>query len=331
MKGKGIDAYCRSYLQQWDKRATLRARSRYQPTALDVQRDVFPRALQPLASHPAVIARGEEVIHELLVRTSYQWQTDVAALEVNVVAELCGRLANRAVRFALPDSARQVALTIGTDEMYHAYAAREFIDRVRQLTGIDPGPTAEAQNALDKALAHVQRLSPREYLPEAEIMVLCFAEHFVTEELFGLSKDANSKDAGAQCLFQVVAREHLMDEGRHQQFFERLLLHMWREIDAEARAGLGRLLPGFLDVFLRDLDQFMAKAASVLDFLGVDRETGRRIADEAFDAQYGPPTEHKSEMKAAQHCLDLVRSSGMLDDATTRQALMESGWIGSER
>jgi hypothetical protein len=327
----GIDAYCRTYLQQWDKRATLRARSRYQPTGLDVQRDVFPRALQPLAAHPAVIARGEAATHELLVRTAYQWQSDVAALEVNVVAELCGRLANRAVRFALPESARLVALTIGTDEMYHAYAAREFIDRVGQLTGIDPGPTVAEPTSLDKALAHVQRVSPPEYLREAEIVVLCFAEHFVTEELFGLSKDAGSKDTGAQCLFQVVAREHMMDEGRHQQFFERLLSHMWREIDAEARAGLGRLLPGFLDVFLRDLDHYMAKAASVLDFLGVDREAGRRIADEAFDAQYGPPAEHKSEMRQAQHCLDLVRSSGMLDDAATRQALLESGWISGER
>jgi P-aminobenzoate N-oxygenase AurF len=319
---KGIDEYSSNYLLQWDKRATVRTRQRYQLTSIDAQHDVFPMALQPLAAHKAVIAKGRDAVRELLVRTAYQWQSDVAALEVDVVAELCGRLASRSVRFLLPDSARHVALTIGTDEMYHAYAAREFIAHVKHLTGIDPGPTVEADTALFKALTYVERAAPSELLREAEIMVLCFAENFVTEELFGLSKDI-----GPQSSFQVVAKEHLMDEGRHQQFFQRLLSHMWREIDAEARAALGRLLPSFLDVFLRSNDQHMAKAASLLDFLGFEPETCRRIAEEAFDAQYGPLSHCKSEMKYAQHCLDLVRTSGMLTDTPTREALIESGWV----
>lgn len=320
---KGIDEYSRSYLVQWDKRATVRSRPRYRLT--DAGQDVFPIALQPLANHKAVVAMGKNVVRELLIRTAYRWQSEVASLEVDVVAELCGRLANRTTRFSLPQSARHVALTIGTDEIYHAYAAREFIAHVSHMTGIDPGPTTDGDTSLVKALGHVQRAAPPGVLREAEIMVLCFAEHLVTEELFGLSKDM-----GAPSAFQMVAREHLMDEGRHQLFFQRLLSHMWREIDAEARAALGSLLPDFLDIFLADNDQFMEKAASSLDFLGFDRQTSRRIAEEAFDAQYGPVVPRKSERKHAQHCLDLVRTSGMLTDAATREALIERGWVAAD-
>ena len=321
----GIDEYSRRYLVQWDKRATVRSRPRYRISATDAGQDVFPIAMQPLANHKAVVAMGKDVVRELLIRTACQWQSDVASLEVDVVAELCGRLANRTMGFSLPQSARHVALTIGTDEMYHAYAAREFIDHVSHVTGIEPAPTEDGDTTLVRALGWVQQAAPPGVLREAEIMVLCFAEHLVTEELFGLSKDA-----GPACAFQVVAREHLMDEGRHQLFFQRLLSHMWREIDAEARAALGRLLPGFLDIFLGDNDHFMAKAASVLDFLAFDRQTCRRIADEAFDAQFGPLVPRKSERRHARHCLDLVRISGMLSDAATREALIESGWVTAD-
>jgi P-aminobenzoate N-oxygenase AurF len=320
---KGIDEYSRSYLVQWDKRATVRSRPRYRMT--DAGQDVFPIALQPLASHEAVVAMGKDRVRELLVRTAFQWQSDVASLEVDVVAELCGRLANRTMQFSLPQSARHVALTIGTDEMYHAYAAREFIAHVSHMTGIDPGPTTDGETSLVKALGHVQRTAPPGVLREAEVMVLCFAEHLVTEELFGLSKDMESPSA-----FQIVAREHLMDEGRHQLFFQRLLSHMWREIDVETRVALGRLLPGFLDIFLADNDHFMEKVASALDFLGFDRQTSRRIADEAFDAQYGTVVPRKSDRKHAQHCLDLVRTAGMLTDGETRAALIESGWVAPD-
>lgn len=319
---KGIDEYSRNYLVQWDKWATVRGRQRYQLTAAQVERDVFPIAMQPLANHQAVIAKGKDAVHELLIRTAYQWQADVASLEVDVVAELCGRLANRTLRFPLPQSARRVALAIGTDEMYHAYAAREFIAHLGHLTGIEHRPAADGDTALVKALGYVQQAASPGVVREAEIMVLCFAEHFVTEELFGLSNDS-----GAPSAFQVIAREHLVDEGRHQLFFQKLLSHMWREVDADARAELGRLLPGFLDIFLGDTDLHMTKAASVLDFLGFDPAAARRIADEAFDAQYGPVVPRKSDWKYARHCLDLVHSSGMLDDAATREALVESGWV----
>jgi len=76
-----------------------------------------------------------------------------------------------------------------------------------------------------------------------------------------------------------------------------------------------------------DFDLYRDKSAALLRFLGFDRETGLRLTEEAWTAAYGPPDPRKSEMKHGRHCLDLIRSSGMLSDAPTREALIDSGWV----
>jgi hypothetical protein len=217
-----LDKYSQRYLGQWDKRATVRTRPRYRLADSGVDHDLFPAVLQPLAQHEAVIARGKDALHELLVRTACNWQEDIATIEVDVVTRLCGALANQGIGVDLPDAARQVALTIGTDEVYHAYAAREFIADVNHHTGIKPEDPGHSESSIQKALAYVQRAAPAELRRQGETMVLCFAEHFVTEGLFGLSEDTTSDNP-----FHLTIREHLIDEGRHQNFFQHLMRHMW--------------------------------------------------------------------------------------------------------
>src|SRR5260370_33156074 len=56
--------------------------------------------------------------------------------------------------------------------------------------------------------------------------------------------------------FHVALREHLVDEGRHQIFFQMLLRHICQEIDEPTRLALGRLLPGFLDALILDRDSW---------------------------------------------------------------------------
>lgn len=319
----GIDEFSQQYLQQWDKRATVRSKPRYRITESDTRQDMFPAGIQPLVKHEAVTALGKDAVRELLVRTAYQWQGAVADVEVEVVAHLCGGLANQNVQFALPGAARQVLLTIGTDEMYHAYAAREYIDQVRRLTGIEPQQArGDAVHSMAAALAYIRRSAPAGLMREAEAMALCFAEHFVTEELFGLVKDG-----APQGSFQIITREHLIDEGRHQVFFAKLMAHMWEGLEPACRSALGQLLPGFLDAFLRDAESYATNAAELLGALGFEAAEARKITNEAFDAEFGPVSDRKSQMKHAQHCLSLVHSSGMLRDATTREALIDSGWV----
>lgn len=254
----GIDAYSQGYLRQWDASATIRTRPRYRLPAHQSVGDLFPIALQPIARHPAVAALGKGAVEELLVRTAYMFQSAIASIEVEVVTALCNALAVRKLNFELPESARHVALTIATDEVYHAYAAREFIADVRRLSGIEP-PSLDSDSEIAKAVALIKRTAPPEFLGEAETMALCFAENFVTDELFDMWKGVEEDNA-----FRTVLREHLIDEGRHQIFFQNLMRHMWSGLDVAAKDALGRLLPGFLDAFLADKATIGEKAIETL-------------------------------------------------------------------
>ncbi len=317
-----LSTFSQRYLVQWDKRATVRTMPRYRLSESAASHDFFPAALQPLATHEAVIARGKDALHELLVRSAYGWQEAIATIEVDVVTDLCGKLANQGIGVPLPDAARQVALTIGTDEVYHAYAAREFIADVHRHTGIRPEEPGQSESPIQKALAYVQREAPPELRRQAETMVLCFAEHFVTEGLFGMSKDTTSDNP-----FHITIREHLIDEGRHQNFFQHLMRHMWAQIDEEARAALGRLMPGFLDIFLLNMDLYTDDQVRLLGFLGFGREDSRRIIAETFMIGNSEKPASKDKVLHAQHCLSLLRIAGVLDHHPTRDVMIESGWI----
>jgi hypothetical protein len=316
-----LEQFSRGYLQQWESLATVRGRERFRLSEAALRHDLYPAAQLPLIRHPDVVALGEGARRELLVRTALDFQRDVARLEVDVVAELCGGLANRKFRVALPETTRQVALTIGTDEVYHAYVAREFVADVERLTGFASQVPDGHRPPIVKALDRIRQEAPAELVHEAEIMVLCFAENFVVEELFGMSKGIEVDDP-----FRIIVREHLIDEGRHQVFFQRLMRHMWAALDEEARIALGRLIPGLLDAFLLDVGGITESYNAMLGFLGFDRERGIKIIREAFVAEYGAWDGRKYAIKPAQRSLHLLEVAGILEHAPTRAVLVESAW-----
>lgn len=320
-----LDGFSQDYLRVWNAKATVRGMARFRLTEIAHVHNLFPAALQPLVRHEAVRALGEDALRELLIRTAYRWQIDIAELEIDVVTELCGRLANRPVGFVLPDAARHVALTIATDEAYHAYVAREFVADAVRLSGVTPAVRTVDTPPIVKALEKVRLAVPAGLRREADIMVLCFAENFAVEELFGLSRDVAPDDP-----FRIVVREHLIDEGRHQVFFQRLLRHMWWGLDEEARTALGRLVPVFLDALYLDRAYYTESYVDILQTLGFDRETGRRIVGEAYAAEYGAWDGRKTGLKMAAQGLNLVDVAGIADHPTTRALLASSGWLRSE-
>jgi hypothetical protein len=322
-----FDRYCQRYLREWDRRATVRTRPCYRLSAAMAAREMFPAFLVPIIEHEAVVALGKEARHTILARTACDFQEAIAIIEVDVVTDLCGKLANQGIGVRLPASARKVALTIATDEVYHAYAAREFIADVEHHTGIThegAGALGEARTPIEIAVDYIKQTAPPEFLRPAETMALCFAENFVTEELFELSKDTDPKDA-----FHATLREHLIDEGRHQIFFQNLMRHMWAEIDEEARVALGRLIPGYLEIFLRNPTRYKAEQERILGFLGFDRENSQRIVSEAIVAAFGSSITTRDKMATAKRPLNLIKIARILDHKPTREVLIESGWIAA--
>ena len=240
-----IGKYAESYLQQWDGRATVRARRRYRLTADAVWGELYPNDLLPVLKHPAIAGRGEETRRRIAIQTACAYQEAIAGIEADIVTDLCRRLADDGAGVPLPRAVHQVALTIGTDELYHAYVAREFAADIERLSAIPA--LAKGDDGLQRA---------------AETMALCIAEHFVTEELFGVSRETASDSP-----FQVILREHLMDEGRHQVFFRHLMRHLWEASEEDVRTALGRLIPGFLDTFLHP-GFYLKTDVRILDGLG---------------------------------------------------------------
>ncbi len=92
-----------------------------------------------------------------------------------------------------------------------------------------------------------------------------------------------------------------------------------------AQDALGRLLPAFLDVFLMDNATMREGAVETLGALGFDRARSLEIMAEAYAGE-GDASASKHARKHVAQCTNLIRSSGMLDHAPAREALIESGW-----
>lgn len=319
-----IDAYSGKYLLQWEARATVRRMPRYRLPDDMSRHDLFPANLVALLDHDAVVALGRDARREILMRTTCGFMESVASLEVDLIADLCGKLVKNGMGVPLPDSTRQVALSIATDEAYHAFVAREFLGDMKRLTGIVPLETTDEIDPIQAALAHLQRTAPPAIRAEAEAMALCFAENFVTEELFGLSRDTEPSDP-----FHFIIREHMMDEGRHQVFFQNLLSYLWTALDEERRTALGRLLPGFLDVLLTNPTHHLNQQIDLLGVFGFDRKRATEIIHESMNAKFGAVIPPKYDLIFARNSMNLIETARILDHAPTRAAMIEGGWIAT--
>jgi len=319
-RDKDFDKYCQRYLEQWEQRATVRHLTRTRLTAETSRDDLYPPALQISLSHPEVVARGPEVRHRLLALQTASFMTHVALLEVDIITNLCIDFVGKGAGIPVPYSAQQVALTVATDELYHAFVAREFIADLKEHTGIEfLNPAA---SSLQLAFEALRSITPAELTRPTEIMALCFAENFVTEELFGLSKEAEPQGA-----FHTNVREHMMDEGRHQIFFQKLFRYLWHSLDEDQRRALGQLIPCFLDGFL-DGNSFEKSEIDLLEAIGFDHHSATRIAKEAIAASFsGQSFKGKSNIKFMRNVLNLVDVSGILEHAPTRQVMTDCGWV----
>ena len=317
---RGIDKYAQKYLLQWETSATIRGRARFRLTADLFPCDLYPAGAFPLLEHASVKALGKDAARTMLAWAAYQVQEDIANIEMQVVTDLCNSLALQKFHFSLPDSARQAALTIGTDEIYHAYVAREFIADAERLSGIASLPHDGSKTTIANALSYVRSAAPPALLGEAETMVLCFAENFVTEEIFGTLKSTDEDS-----VFRVILREHLIDEGRHQLFFQNLMRHMWHEMDDEARSALGDLVPGFLDAFLMDGRSVWDRWLPILNGVGFSDDKAKEIILQTFDAM-GVASRAKHKAKHVGRCMNLLHVSGMLEHPQTRARLIETDW-----
>ena len=89
MAAVDIGKYAEGYLQEWDQRATVRARQRYRLTADALSKELYPALLMPILKHPEVVALGEEARRRIAVQTAREYSRYARCLGVTKTA--CGQ------------------------------------------------------------------------------------------------------------------------------------------------------------------------------------------------------------------------------------------------
>ena len=316
MSATELDRFAAAYVAQWETRSTVRTARRFQLTEAIAANDLYPQLMDPLTAHPRVAERGPDARRFLLTQAAYTFMEEIALLETDTVALLAASLAHRPHRVPLSPAVREAALTVSVDEAYHAFAASEFIHRATELTGI--APMAPLTSPAQVGIAHA---AARANLPAAvgddwDIVALCIAENVVTHEVLGMTRDTPPTNA-----FHIACEEHLADETQHQAFFQRVLRHYWRELDATTREAIGEALPVFFHHFFGDATRFRTRSVAILRAVGLDEASAHEILAELFDPF--PATQHPM----ARNAIRLLEKTGVLDHAPTGAALARDGWV----
>ena len=300
------------YRARWDKKAMVRTTPLRMLPELQGDGHHYPLFRQPLCVHPAVIARGEQVVERILLQSCYKYMEDIALTETEVVCRITTAIANGRSRYDFAREVRQVALTVVTDEAYHAYVARDFLDQLAQITGTAPIEHPR-DTELSVALEATLRRLPPELHREFEFLAVAIAENTLTREIVDLRADPKLDQA-----FQIALSDHLGDEAQHAGFFQLFLGLFWRQLEPERRAIVGRALPEFLRGYLGVGIQQHFDAA-VLRSVGFAEHEAAQIVEDCHDGyELGPC--HPMLV----NILRLLNAAGILADGPTRAAFVDA-------
>lgn len=300
------------YRARWDKKAMVRTTPLRMLPELQGDGHHYPLFRQPLCVHPAVIARGEQVVERILLQSCYKYMEDIALTETEVVCRITTAIANGRSRYDFAREVRQVALTVVTDEAYHAYVARDFLDQLAQITGTAPIEHPR-DTELSVALEATLRRLPPELHREFEFLAVAIAENTLTREIVDLRADPKLDQA-----FQIALSDHLGDEAQHAGFFQLFLGLFWHQLEPERRAIVGRALPEFLRGYLGVGIQQHFDAA-VLRSVGFAEHEAAQIVEDCHDGyELGPC--HPMLV----NILRLLNAAGILADGPTRAAFVDA-------
>ena len=332
-----FDRFAQKYLVDWENKATVRSQKRSRLQKEAVPEIIFPFFIKPYLKYPEVKALTKEQLAPFYLQSFCDMLYGVAQFEVNFVTNQCGKLANEELGLPLSDSIKQVAIAIGTDEMYHAFVARELLADIKVLTGVTPTlskPTvivAESVSikgeedkpklpALPPPLEYFRSAVTPELEPIAEATLLCILENAVVDDFFELAKGSTNINPAS-----TYNREHLHDEGRHKVFFQRLLKYIWTNISEEDRVILGKAIAGYFEkYFLGYTEKMLEFHKKSLERLGLSADSVQNIAILVVSDNSEVPTYSKDHIK---NPMRLMEFAGLTQHEPTQQLFIKLGLI----
>ncbi|MFL1495372.1 diiron oxygenase [Pseudomonas antarctica] len=306
----------RSFAEDWERRATIRTRPRRLLENDD--RLIYPLCRQPLVLSATFLEHCPQWRDFVLVQSFYKFINDVVIFETEIVDKTARSIAKNHFSQPFPLACRVDAMTVVVDEDYHALVAMDFLQQTVEMTGIQP-LDLPGQIELSHALPAAQALTPPHLHDAVELIGVAIAENTITHDVAAFSKDDSVKPS-----IRGLMADHLLDEGRHAQFWTQLVRLYWQAASPEDRDQIAETLPIFLQHYLTN-DLQKGFNLQLIEHLDVSADIRRALSDEVAALDF-PITRHHPLLG---NIMGFLHHSGVLNTPSVvlalRDYLPESG------
>lgn len=300
----------RTIAEDWERRATIRTRPRR--LLENDNKLIYPLCRQPLVLSATFLEHCAQWRDFVLVQSFYKFINDVVIFETEIVDKTARSIAKNRFALPFPAACRYDAMTVVVDEDYHALVALDFLQQTVAMTGIQP-LDLPGQIELSRALPAAQAQAPAHLRDAVELLGVAIAENTVTHEVAAFSKDDSVKSS-----VRGMMADHLFDEGRHAQFWTRLVRLYWQAASPEDRNSLAAVLPTFLAHYLTN-DLQKAFNLQLIEQLDVSSAVRQALRDD-MDALDFPITRQHPLLG---NITNFLQHSGLLQTPSVAQALDE--------
>lgn len=298
----------RSFADDWERRATIRTR----PRRLLENDDklIYPLSRQPLVLSATFVDQCPQWRDFVLLQTFYKFINDVVIFETEIVDKTARRIAKNRFAVPFPLACRYDAMTVVVDEDYHALVALDFMQQTLEMTGIAP-LELPGQIELSRAIPAALALAPEHLRDAVELIGVAIAENTVTHEVAAFSKDDSVKQS-----IRGLMADHLFDEGRHAQFWTRLVRIYWQTASVEDRDCIAAILPVFLQNYLTN-DLQKSFDLQLVEHLDVSVSTRNALKAEVHALAFPITRQHP----LIGNITAFLKHSGLLQTPSVAQAL----------
>jgi len=301
------------FQKKWEERSTVRNSPRL---IIDPSEGgyFYPIERQPLCLHPKIEALGEKAINYLLLQSLYKYTNDIELIETKIVNPVALNITLNSYEVKFNEHYRLGALTLLTDESYHAYVAIDAMMQIQKETGINPLPLPETIE-IEKAIKMIKNKLNKKYYSSFDLVAVSIAESTLTHEIISMIAEEETNP-----FFQNMLENHLLDESRHCGYFYEVLSYFWRNLDKDHKEKIGEVLAEFIELYL-GIDIEIEFSSRVLKELGLtDSEISQIMHDtySGFKVTINHPL-LKNIMKQLTRC-------GVLDNFTLSE-FKKRNWI----
>ncbi|WLH79511.1 diiron oxygenase [Pseudomonas sp. FP2335] len=297
-----------SAAEDWERHATIRTRPRRMLE--DDDKLIYPLARQPLALSATFTEQCPQWRDFVLTQSFYKYINDVVIFETEIVDKTARSIAKNRFSLPFPPACRYDAMTVVVDEDYHALVALDFLQQAVTMTGLQP-LELPSQIELSRALPLAQALAPAHLRDAVELIGVAIAENTITHDVAAFAKDHSIKAS-----VRGLMADHLCDEGRHAQFWTRLVRLYWQAASAADRDTIAHILPTFLAHYLtNDLQQRFD--LQLIEHLDVDASVRHALRDEINALVFPITRQHP----LVGNIMGFLHRSGLLQTPSVAQAL----------